>query len=76
MFAGLTRILSCMLLFGFGAEALGGGAVGVIGSAIVALGANYLWREQQRADAARVHRESVIADEELRLAVRERQAKP
>ena len=75
MTRGLVRIMSCLLLFGMGAQTLGGGAVGVIGSAIVALGANHLWREQQRADATRVHREAVEADEELRLAVRERRSK-
>jgi hypothetical protein len=30
MTAGLIRILACLLLFGLGAEALGGAAVGVI----------------------------------------------
>lgn len=71
MLAGLTRVLSCLLLFGLGAEALGGGAVGVIGSAVVALGINHVWREQQHTDARRRHAEDVIADEELRLAVRD-----
>ncbi len=72
MFGGLVRILSCLLLFGLGAEALGGGAFGVTASAVVAFGANYLWREQQRSDRLRLHREDVIADEQLRLDVRER----
>jgi hypothetical protein len=31
-----------------------------------------VWREQQRQRQMREHRESVIADEKLRLAVRER----
>jgi hypothetical protein len=75
MTRGLVRILSCLLLFGLSAQALGGGTVGVIGSAIVAPGANHLWHEQQRADATRVHREAVEADEDLRLAVRERRSK-
>jgi hypothetical protein len=72
MMAGLVRILSCLLLFGIGAEALGGGDVGVIGSALVALGANHAWKAQQRADARREHARDVIADEQLRLEVRER----
>jgi hypothetical protein len=72
----LLRILACLLLFGLGAEALGGGTLGVIGSAIVALAINRYWKAQQHADARQRHREDVIADEQLRLAVRERQAKP
>lgn len=77
MMAGaLVRILSWLLLFGIGAQALGGGDVGVIGSAIVALAVNRAWRQQQHADARRQHAEDVIADEQLRLAVRERQSKP
>jgi hypothetical protein len=76
MFSGLVRILSCLVLFGIGAEALGGGDIGLIGSAIVALAINHYWKAQQHADARQQHREDVIADEQLRLEVRERQAKP
>jgi len=78
LFSGLVRIVCCWWVFGFGAYALHGlgeGAAVVI-AALGALGINRVWREQQRQDRARQHREAVIADEELRLAVRERQAKP
>jgi hypothetical protein len=68
---GLVRILSCLLLFGIGAEALGGGDVGLIGSAIVAFAINRAWRSQQREQARQQHRRDVIADEELRRQVRE-----
>jgi hypothetical protein len=71
MMAGLVRILSCLLLFGIGAEALGGGDVGVILSAIVALAINRVWRQQQHLDARRRHQEDVVADENLRADVRE-----
>ncbi len=76
MFAGLTRLLCCYLLFGIGVEALGGGTLGLIGSAIVALWINRAWRTQQHADARREHREDVEADEALRLHVREQRSKP
>ncbi len=76
MFGGLTRLLSCYFLFGVGAEALGGGDLGIIGSAVVAIGINHVWREQQRVEARRAHREDVEADERLRLHVREQRAKP
>jgi hypothetical protein len=71
MFGGLVRILSCLILFGIGAEALGGGDVGVILSAIVALAINRVWRQQQHLDARRRHQEDVVADENLRADVRE-----
>lgn len=74
MFSGLVRLLCVFWVFGYGAYALGGGAVGVIVAAIVALGVNYLWREQQRQRFAREHRDAVIADEDLRLEVRQRRA--
>jgi hypothetical protein len=34
MFSGLVRILSCLLLFGIGSEALGGGDVGIAGDGV------------------------------------------
>jgi hypothetical protein len=74
--SGLLRTFSCLMIFGWGAQALGGGGVGVILSAIVALAANHLWRQGQQQRHIREHREYVIADEELRLHVREQQAKP
>jgi hypothetical protein len=79
MMAGLVRILSCLLLFGIGAEALGGGDVGVILSAIVALAINRAWKAQQHVDARRQHQEDVVADENLRAdvrALRQRPAEP
>jgi hypothetical protein len=72
----MIRVLSCLLLFDVGAQALGGGAFGVIVSGIVALAANRAWKRQQQAERAARHRQSVIADEDLRLEVRERRAKP
>lgn len=74
--SGLTRILSCLILFGIGAQALGGGGVGVIGSGVVALAANHLWKAQQHADARRQHVADVIADERLRADVRELRQRP
>jgi len=79
MAGGLVRILSCLILFGIGAQALGGGDVGVILSAIVALAINRVWKSQQHADARRQHQEDVIADEHLRAdvrALRQRPAEP
>jgi len=64
-----VRILSCLLLFGIGAEALGGGDVGVILSGIVALAINRAWKAQQ-------HAADVIADENLRADVRELRQRP
>jgi predicted PurR-regulated permease PerM len=66
MTAGVTRILACLLLFGLGAEALGGGAVGVILSALIAIFINAYWRELQRRRFAREHAEAVDRDEALR----------
>jgi O-antigen/teichoic acid export membrane protein len=70
--SGLIRILVCLGLFGVGAQALGGGTVGVFVSGAVALAVNHLWRQQQHAE----YRQSVIEDEDLRLEVRERRSKP
>ena len=67
--SALIRILSCLLLFGLGAQALGGGAIGVIGSGIVALATNRVWRWQEEDDRRRQHERSVVADEQLRLDV-------
>jgi O-antigen/teichoic acid export membrane protein len=58
MTAGVIRILACLLLFGLGAEALGGAAVGVILSALIAIFVNAYWREQQRRRFAREARRS------------------
>ena len=68
---GLTRIICVWLLFGMGAEALHGlgEGVAVILSAIVALAVNRMWRDQQRKQLAREHREAVEADEKLRIAL-------
>lgn len=68
---GLTRIICVWLLFGMGAEALHGLGEGaaVIFSAIMALAVNRMWRDQQRKDLAREHREAVEADEKLRIAL-------
>jgi hypothetical protein len=73
---GITRIICVWLLFGMGAEALHGlgEGVAVILSAIMALAVNRMWRDQQRKDLAREHREAVEADEELRAQVRARLA--
>ncbi len=78
MTAGLLRLFSVWIIFGLGAEALHGLGEGaaVILSAIVALAINRVWRQQQHADARRQHAEDVEADEQLRLAIRERQAQP
>jgi hypothetical protein len=65
----MIRVLSCLLLFGLGAQALGGGAFGVIVSGAIALGANYLWKKQDRDERTRRHREQIVADEQLRLDV-------
>lgn len=73
---GVTRILCVWLLFGIGAQALHGIGEGaaVVLSAIVALAINRAWRDQQRKDLAREHREAVEAEEELRGQVRARLA--
>ena len=47
----------------------------MIVSGAIALSANYLWYQQQRADFDRGHREALIADEELRQQVRERRTR-
>lgn len=72
----MIRVFSCLLMFGWGAEALGGGTVAVILSGIVAIGMNSLWKREAALDRARQHRRTVIEDENLRLAVRERKAEP
>lgn len=73
---GITRIICVWLLFGMGAQALHGIGAGaaVVLSAIIAFAINRVWREQQRKDLAREHREAIQADEELRADVRLRLA--
>lgn len=71
------RIIICLLIFGWIVhEARGAGAAAILLAGLVALGVNRLWRRQQHAEALITHREEVIADEDLRLAVRERRARP
>ncbi|MHB1538693.1 MAG: hypothetical protein ACYCUM_13675 [Solirubrobacteraceae bacterium] len=74
MARGFWRIVFCLLLFGLGCEALHGlgEGVAVVLSGIVALAGNYLWREQQRKQLAREHREQVEADTETRIATAQR----
>lgn len=76
MFSGLVRLLCVFWVFGYGAYALGGGAVGVIVAAIIALAINRVWKQQQHADSRRQHVEDVEADEALRLKVREQRSRP
>lgn len=68
----LIRICSCLLLFGLGAQALAGGTLGVLGSAIIAFAANRAWRRQEQDERRRQHERDVVADEQLRLDVRHR----
>ena len=68
----LIRIITCAWVFGYGAFALGHGALGLIVAGVVALFLNNVWKEQQRQTAMRQHRENVIADEQLRLDVQHR----
>jgi hypothetical protein len=62
MAGGLLRILSCLILFGMGAEALHGLGEGaaVILSGIIAIGIDRVWKAQQHADARQQHREDVV----------------
>ncbi len=64
----MIRVLTLVLLFGLGVEALGGGPVGVIISGTISLFLNFQWK---RVDAEN-HRRSVVADEQLRMDVRAR----
>lgn len=68
----MIRVLICLLLFGLGAQALGGGAFGVIVSGAISLWINWKWKQVN----AEEHRRQVIADEQTRLEVRERRSKP
>lgn len=74
MTRGLTRIVCMWVIFGLGASALHGLGEGaaVILSAIVALAINYAWRDQQRKQLAREHREAIEADTEVRIATAQR----
>jgi hypothetical protein len=74
--SALGRILACLLLFGLGAQALGGGAIGVLVSALVSLAANRAWRIAQEADRRAAHRTQIMEDEELRLQIRDRRETP
>ncbi len=62
------------VIFGLGASALHGLGEGaaVILSAIVALAINHAWRDQQRKQLAREHREAIEADTEVRIATAQR----
>lgn len=72
----MVRTFVCLWLFGVGAEALGGGAFGVVVSGAVALYVNKLWHDQKREELQTRHRKQVEADERLRLWVRRQQSKP
>jgi hypothetical protein len=64
----MIRVLVCLLMFGLGAQALGGGAIGVIVSGAIALWINRTWKRVNAED----HRRQVVADEQLRLDVMHR----
>lgn len=66
------RIVVCAWVFGYGSYAIGHGALGLILAGAVALFLNNLWKDQHRIEAARRHREQVVADEQLRLDVMHR----
>jgi hypothetical protein len=57
------------LQIGFWLATVGAVIMAVGGSLAVALAMNPQWRAEQRARLAREHREALIADEQLRLAV-------
>jgi uncharacterized membrane protein YfcA len=64
----MIRVLVCLLMFGLGVQALGGGAVAVIVSGAVSLWINREWKRVNAED----HRRQIIADEQLRLDVMHR----
>lgn len=68
----MIRVLVCLLMFGLGAQALGGGTFGVIVSGAIALAINWKWKQVN----AQERRQRVIDDEQLRLEVRERRRQP
>lgn len=72
----MTRTLVCLLVFGSGAQLLGGGIFGVVVSGAFALYVNKLWHDQTRSELQQRHRKEVEADEALRLRVREQQSRP
>jgi hypothetical protein len=72
----MIRVLSLLLLFGIGAQALGGGTFGVVVSGAIALAANHAWKKQDRQQRLAAHAEEVERDEALRLHVREQRTKP
>ena len=72
----MIRIFSCLLIFGLGAQALGGGAFGVLASGAIALATNHLWENRDRQQRLQVHTEEVERDEALRLHVREQRSRP
>lgn len=76
--SSLVRLVCVFWVFGWGAWALSGlgDAPAVVIAALVALGINRVWREQQQQARAAQHRQNVIEDEDLRLEVRERRSKP
>lgn len=61
----MTRVLVCLLLFGLGAQALGGGPIALIISGAIALYVSWRWKQVK----AEEHRRQVVADEQLRLDV-------
>lgn len=64
----MIRVLVCLLMFGLGAEALGGGPVALIISGAVSLWINWKWKQVN----AEEHQRRVVADEQLRLDVMHR----
>jgi hypothetical protein len=68
----MIRVLVCLLMFGLGVQALGGGTIAVIVSGAVSLYLNHLWKDQHRIEARNRHREQVVTDEQLHLDVMHR----
>jgi hypothetical protein len=64
----MIRVLACLLMFGLGVQALGGGAVAVIVSGAISLWINREWKRVNAED----HRRQIVADEQLRLDVMHR----
>jgi hypothetical protein len=75
--SAFVRIIVCLWVFGYGSYALHGiGALGLIVAGFVALWINHAWKTQQHTQELRAHRQTVIADEDLRAEIRQRRENP
>lgn len=68
----MIRVFSLLIVFGWGAQALGGGAFGVLVSGGIALALNQAWKKHDRQQYLEARREAILTDEAAYLEIHRR----